>query len=298
VSTVTAERLALATEVARLRAAPFSLTHRVIGNRLGISTSYASELDCDPDGAKTRARKDSYRRPCPNCGKLMDGSNGRNGPKLCKDCAAAAQHEARFWTRERIIQAIQEWAAEHGKPPSARDWLHVGPMHRWPNYGSVYGDAGAPFATWADAIVAAGYPRPLPTFSGKWGERVWTEERTLQALREWAAQHGRSPVISDWRHAGEGRPTSHWVQLLFGSWNEGLRRAGLPTYELPKWSRSLIIAAIERWALEHGEPPRSREWDCIGEYWPSKGTVRMHFGSWNLAIEAAGFAPRHKRIAA
>jgi hypothetical protein len=111
VTIATTERLNLAAEVARLRAAPFNLTQREIGERLGISTSYAGDLARDPDGSQVRARKDSYRRSCPNCGTLMDGSNGRNGPKLCKVCAAAEQHEARFWTRERIIEAIQEWAA-------------------------------------------------------------------------------------------------------------------------------------------------------------------------------------------
>jgi len=53
---------------------------------LGISRSYVSELLLDPTGALAKARKDSYRQPCPECGTLMDGSNGRKGPRLCQGC--------------------------------------------------------------------------------------------------------------------------------------------------------------------------------------------------------------------
>lgn len=66
--------------------------------------------------------------------------------------------EERYWTRERIIAAIQQWARDHGKPPTFREWQKragVGALRpststirRW-------------FPTFADAIEAAGFPRPL-----------------------------------------------------------------------------------------------------------------------------------------
>ena len=47
-----------------------------IARSMGISRSYASSLYNDPSGEADRKRKDSYRKPCPECGVLMDGSEG------------------------------------------------------------------------------------------------------------------------------------------------------------------------------------------------------------------------------
>lgn len=84
-------RTELASRAAELRAT--GLVYREIAQELGISRSYASTLISDPDDAQARARKASYRRPCPECGTLMDGSNGRgpNAARLCAKCAAVAK---------------------------------------------------------------------------------------------------------------------------------------------------------------------------------------------------------------
>ena len=60
------------------------------------------------------------------------------------------------------------------------------------------------------------------------------------------------------------------------------------------WTREAIICAIQRWAIEYGEPPISKVWasSCRPSGYPSTPTVRDRFGTWNNAITAAGFAPR------
>ncbi len=78
------------------------------------------------------------------------------------------------------------------------------------------------------------------------------------------------------------------------------------------WTRAAILLAIEEWVAEHGEPPAVMDWNpwgaqhelhdeqraarwlrdnAAGKY-PSFKTVVNRFGSWNAAIEAAGFTPR------
>jgi hypothetical protein len=73
------------------------------------------------------------------------------------------------------------------------------------------------------------------------------------------------------------------------------------------WSREAIILAIQEWADEHGGvPPSATDWnrhqaqgrgmdEGVDEWrsgaWPSTVTVQNYFGSWNAAIEAAGFTP-------
>lgn len=60
------------------------------------------------------------------------------------------------------------------------------------------------------------------------------------------------------------------------------------------WTRERVIAAIQEWAREHGEPPRSLEWRRATPAFPHDATVKRLFGSWNAAIAAAGFEPREQ----
>jgi DNA-binding transcriptional ArsR family regulator len=89
---------------------------------LGISRSYASELEADPDGSVARARKDSYGLPCPECGGPMTGSNGRNVQSgRCHKCQKIVEHEDRKWTRETMIAAFREFYRLTGRTPTASD---------------------------------------------------------------------------------------------------------------------------------------------------------------------------------
>ncbi len=61
-----------------------------------------------------------------------------------------------------------------------------------------------------------------------------------------------------------------------------------------EWTREKIIAAIQRWANEHGRPPTSTDWRRVSSdsYWPNAGTVVQTLG-WANAVEAAGFPRPH-----
>lgn len=77
------------------------------------------------------------------------------------------------------------------------------------------------------------------------------------------------------------------------------------------WKRGTIIAAIQWWADEYGEPPAIPDWnptkarymgdEARAEHFeqvhadgmvPTFKTVVRKFGSWNAGIAAAGFEPR------
>lgn len=76
-----------------------------------------------------------------------------------------------------------------------------------------------------------------------------------------------------------------------------------------KWTRELIVTRIREWAGIYGEPPAIPDWnpysareindeqralrfEAAQHYWPWFTSVVLRFGSWNAAIEAAGFTPR------
>lgn len=67
-----------------------------------------------------------------------------------------------------------------------------------------------------------------------------------------------------------------------------------PGGRMTAWSKEEIIAAIQKWAREHGRPPTANEWTKRIIGYPSASTVAKHFGSWAEGIEAAGF-PRPVR---
>jgi len=56
------------------------------------------------------------------------------------------------------------------------------------------------------------------------------------------------------------------------------------------WNKQTIINCIIDFYSKYGTIPSSREFEKELKY-PSVSTVQSHFGSWNVAIEAAGFKP-------
>lgn len=162
-------------------------TQAQIADAFGVSRSLVQLVLSDPDGSRQRERRARISRPCPECGRLMDGSNGRgpHAPKLCRFCAAARDHEKRIWTAEAIIAAIRMFADEHGRPPTAREWTLGSRGRRFPPVVSVQRE----FGSWAEAIERAGFPRPRS------GVRKWTPEQRAQQgerIRARGARESRS----------------------------------------------------------------------------------------------------------
>jgi Homing endonuclease associated repeat len=54
----------------------------------------------------------------------------------------------------------------------------------------------------------------------------WLPDVIVEAIRAWAAKHGRQPSATDWKHAGVDHPSNGTVQCKCGSWGEALRLAG------------------------------------------------------------------------
>jgi hypothetical protein len=66
-------------------------------------------------------------------------------------------------------------------------------------------------------------------------------------------------------------------------------------YEYRIWTREAIVLAIQEWAEDHGGvPPRAGDWKSRTDErrWPYVFSVTTYWGSWNAAIQAAGFEPR------
>lgn len=179
-----AERVA---EAQRLRAEGLLL--REIAERMGAKLGTVHTWITDPDLSRMRARKDRYRGVCDTCGSPTHGSAGPGrAPTRCLDCLR--------WTREAILEAVTEWADEHGGiPPRAVD------------AGS--GCLPAPrtvvreFGSWNGALLAGGYALRMDRFPETW-EAILAAVRAGEPTADIALRYGVSPtaIHSRFRHRG------------------------------------------------------------------------------------------------
>lgn len=127
-------------------------------------------------------------------------------------------------------------------------------------------------------------PSPAPA------RTTWTRERCIEALRAWAAEHGRTPTSADWATSG-AVPTRQTIANAFGSWGATIAAAGFE----PRgpWTRDRIIEAAQAWMREHGRPPKANEWRVAAPEHPTTQTVYNAFETgWPEMLDAAGL-PRN-----
>lgn len=219
--------------------------HREIAEKLGISMTYVGALLSDPDGSHDRARKEKYRGTCVVCGGKTTYSKPKEQVQRCINCEKQRRKAERKWTPERMIADLKRWNLIYGRPPKAQEWLQLPPSggdREWPNVESLQRE----FGSWSNGLRAAGFePRVSYERTPEWKEKVskWPRETILQSLRDWAEEHGRPPTSTEWRYAGDDRPSYSCVFKRFGSWNKALREAGLSTLA-PGQQRAKPLRAV------------------------------------------------------
>lgn len=122
---------------------------------------------------------------------------------------------------------------------------------------------------------------------------MWTRDRCIQVLREWADREGRTPTVRDWRISSYRNPSWFTIRAVFGSWNAGIEAAGLRQNKpgMPSlWTREEISNAMLDFVFTHGRWPCSADWRraCPHGRHPAWPTVIRLFGSERAALRASG----------
>lgn len=132
-------------------------------------------------------RSKRYGGACRDCGIPTSGSNGPGKAAdrcvACTSAHAAETDSRKYWTRERVIEAIQYWKELYGEPPASADWNSWHARHklddeeraarfergswRWPGHNIVI----RRFGSWNKAIRAAGFTPRSPNGGGGNGAR-------------------------------------------------------------------------------------------------------------------------------
>jgi hypothetical protein len=133
-----------------------------IANRLGRSPATIKAYFYDPTGEKARAVKARYQGVCRGCGAYTQPRNGKGDAyAYCKSCHPGAIEQR--WTRERVLEAMNEWRSRYRRLPSSYDWSRTHARRRggaslerlvdgeWPAASVVT----RLFGTWAAARAVA-----------------------------------------------------------------------------------------------------------------------------------------------
>lgn len=231
------------------------------------------------------------------------------------------------WSAERIVEAMVSWAAEHGAPPTRRDWNYSGDGH--PGGEPVY----RVFGSWETALRAAGFKdRADEIAAGRDRYPAVSPDEISDAIIDWMDWgDGTPPSLLDWHpelaeHQGyperaerwraEGWPHAVQAQRAHGSWNAAIEsagavampsgvkrssRAGRAGGNVEVWTPERVTAAIGDWARLHGSPPRYSDWwprALDDPRWPAMRTVCRAWGSFPAALRSAGFSGHSARLAA
>ncbi len=222
--------------------------------------------------------------------------------------------DGRTWDRERVIDACRRWAQQTGSPPSYYDWSPVqrgrqagrpSPLAEkwerehpaWPSVAVVNRHLGG----WRAMLLEAGFPAPAPielSFSERVAQAARLRNEGLR-WREIGELLGISPDTARRYPHARLCPVCQHETILRGErchscWSSGRTRWG------ERFERADIIAAIQHWAALEGRAPAAIDWEPADRdghprweqecprYPPHSHVIRA-FGSWNQALQAAGY---------
>jgi hypothetical protein len=217
---------------------------------------------------------------CPLCG----GIKVRAEARTCRACRPRHAWWPAF-SDEQLLERIQAWAVRFGGPPTRTQWrpIEVGGHPAWELEHPAW---PAPslvlrrYGSWRAAPATAGVA-PI----------TWTPAAMVYALRRFGAEHGHPPTARQWSRSGPAHPSASLVATAFGSWERGLRAAGLQATKRGAWTRAEIADALRALADELGRPPRAADLRRGDRRTPGYATIRRHYGSLNDALRAARLEP-------
>ena len=170
----------------------------------------------------------------------------------------------RKWNKETVIAAIQE-RNRQGLPLTRvrRDDSGLESAgHKW-------------FGTWRSAVVAAGL---TSTF-----RRTWSKMSVVRAIQD-RHQKGKS-MATTWE---DDKGLYLAARRRFGSWQNALSAAGLPTVRRRKWSQERIVALLREYECQNVANIRTYDKGLAS-------AITKYFGTLRKARLSAGLEGRRKR---
>lgn len=173
----------------------------------------------------------------------------------------------RRYTKEDLIEILQQRAKELGRTPKAREVKQVGSIIKY-------------FGSFSKGLEAAGLASNRKT-----PDKSYTEKELIAIIQQKTRELGRPP------RSTELKQTSTIIRY-FGSFNAGLKATGLELNKTKSrrktYTKKNLIEILQQKATELGRPPKQREVK-------QAGAIIRSFGSFNAGLKAAELNPAKKR---
>lgn len=174
---------------------------------------------------------------------------------------------------EDLLEDVRNVAEILGCAPSTREYGEHG------DYSSD--TVRRRFGGWCSAVQEA-----TPKEARAWNAITLTDEEVLEFLRELSDELGRRPR---WGDFDQSPIDAHFVSSRFGSFDEALAEAGFVAAPSEFWyTEEELLEEIHR-LTEDDTPPLGVEMEEVGRY--SQTAYKKRFGSFNKAVEEAGYTP-------
>lgn len=189
-------------------------------------------------------------------------------------------------SKEKMIEDLRELAKILGKTPSSTE---MNCYHKETGKGAAHSSYSDYFGNWTKALEAAGLEKPKCFYR-------LSDEALCEKLCKFAEKLGHTPLRRELDTCRDSNmPCSQTYIAHFGTWRDALIAAGLPAYNRCRKgiTDEELLDILHRLAKEIGKTPSAYD---LGKYeWaPSVSTYMRHFGSWNQALECAGFEAKKR----
>ena len=192
---------------------------------------------------------------------LTPNKRGRKG--LAAGLINKKEGKARKYTKEDLINILQQKADELGRTPKVKEVKQVGSIVKY-------------FGSYNKGLEAAGLKK-------RQFEKQCTKEELIAILQQKAKELRRAPKSTEISQRSS-------IFRHFGSFNAGLQAAGLTPNQTKRktYTEENLIEILQQKAKELGRTPKAKE---ITQY----KSMLKHFGSFNAGLEAAGLASNTTR---
>lgn len=150
-----------------------------------------------------------------------------------------------------------------------------------------------------DTIILDGveYLRAHPVAAGRCracgaSPRLWKPGEITAAIRRHVELFGGVPSREKWGTATAEHPEFQVAHRVFGSWGNAIRAAGFEPLGVGSslyWTRERIVEAMHDYFRRTGRRPTVAGWNSATPEHPAATQVKQRFGTFNEALEVAGF---------
>jgi len=168
-----------------------------------------------------------------------------------------------------LRKEMERLADELGRTPTSRDMAENGKYST-----AIYSRR---FGSWNDAVQEAGLELIR--------ERCVPTEELLNELDRVGEKLGHAPTTVQMKRYGDYGVSTYTSE--FGTWNDAVLEAGFEPVREKNVSEADLIDAIHSLSDDLCLTPSAFEMDNVGDY--SVGAYERRFGSWNNALQEAGF---------